>query len=102
MVNNMLVWHLPNRTQGFAAKYKFFSKHDIAMVGGSEKARGLNMEDEKELLQNEYETALYAISGKPHWEGYKKGSNQRGWEGNRKLEIEGIVYYPKARDDDHL
>jgi DNA modification methylase len=24
-------------------------------------------------LQNEYETALYAISGKPHWEGYEKG-----------------------------
>ncbi len=34
-VKNMIVWHLPNRTQGFAAKYKFFSKHDIAMVGVS-------------------------------------------------------------------
>jgi DNA modification methylase len=71
-VKNMIVWHLPNRTQGFAAKYKFFSKHDIAMVG----TRGnveLNQEPEQELLQNEYETALYAISGKPHWEGYKKG-----------------------------
>jgi len=72
-VRNMLVWHLPNRMQGFAAKYKFFSKHDIAMVGGSENARGFNLEGEEELLQNEYETALYAISGKPHWEGYKKG-----------------------------
>ncbi len=72
-VKNMLVWHLPNRMQGFAAKYKFFSKHDIAMVGSSENARGFNLEVEEELLQNEYETALYAISGKPHWEGYKKG-----------------------------
>ena len=26
-VKNMLVWHLPNRHQGFSAKYKFFSKH---------------------------------------------------------------------------
>jgi len=25
------------------------------------------------LLQEEYETALYAIAGKPHWEGYEKG-----------------------------
>jgi len=25
-IKNMLVWYLPNRTQGFAAKYKFFSK----------------------------------------------------------------------------
>ncbi len=72
-VKNMIVWHLPNRTQGFSAKYKFFSKHDIAMVGSSPKARGFNQEQEDELLQNEYETALYAISGKPQWEGYEKG-----------------------------
>lgn len=72
-VKNMLVWHLPNRTQGFAGKYKFFSKHDIAMVGSTEKARELNLKEEGEILQNEYETALYAVSGKPHWESYKKG-----------------------------
>lgn len=72
-VKNMLVWHLPNRTQGFSAKYKFFSKHDIAMVGSSAEARGLNHEPERELFQNEYLTALYAIEGKPHWEGYEKG-----------------------------
>jgi len=38
-IKNMIVWHLPNRTQGFAAKYKFFSKHDIAMVGTQGNAR---------------------------------------------------------------
>ncbi len=73
-VKNMLVWHLPNRVQGFAAKYKFFSKHDIAMVGASrDVAIEFNNEPEEEGLQSEYETALYAISGKPHWEGYEKG-----------------------------
>ncbi|MBP6989317.1 DNA modification methylase [Candidatus Shapirobacteria bacterium] len=73
-VKNMLVWHLPNRSQGFSAKYKFFSKHDIAMVGASPNANiEFNMEDEKDGLQEEYETALYAISGKPQWEGYEKG-----------------------------
>lgn len=72
-VKNMIVWHLPNRTQGFSAKYKFFSKHDIAMVGSSPEARCMNFNPEEELLQNEYEAALYAIQGKPHWEGYKKG-----------------------------
>ncbi len=71
-IKNMLVWHLPNRTQGFAAKYKFFSKHDIAMVGASGNIE-YNTEDEETELQNEYETALYAISGKPQWEGYEKG-----------------------------
>lgn len=71
-VRNMIVWHLPNRHQGFSSKYKFFSKHDIAMVGtGGNKELDLNPEEE--LLQNEYETALYATSGKPHWESYEKG-----------------------------
>ena len=72
-IKNMIVWHLPNRVQGFAAKYKFFNKHDIAIVGSSHDQEILNIEPEDELLQNEYETALYATSGKPHWEGYQKG-----------------------------
>ncbi|MCX6726731.1 MAG: DNA methyltransferase, partial [Candidatus Shapirobacteria bacterium] len=73
-VKNMLVWHLPNRSQGFSAKYKFFSKHDIAMVGASPDVDiEFNMEPETEGLQEEYETALFAIKGKPQWEGYKKG-----------------------------
>ncbi len=73
-VKNMLVWHLPNRTQGFASKYRFFSKHDIAMVGtSSNDGIQLNTDPEEDLLQNEYETALYAIAGKPQWEGYEKG-----------------------------
>ncbi len=72
-VKNMLVWRLPNRMQGFAAKYKFFNKFDIAMVGTSGKGEVVNMKSEEDLLQNEYESALYAISGKPHWESYEKG-----------------------------
>ncbi len=73
-VKNMLVWHLPNRSQGYASKNQFFSKYDIAMVGSSEEKEDLNYTEETELLENEYETALFAISGKPHWEGYKKGN----------------------------
>ncbi len=71
-VKNMLIWHLPNRTQGFAAKYKFFSKYDIAMTGAIGNVE-YNIEDEEMPLQEEYENALYAISGKPHWESYEKG-----------------------------
>jgi DNA modification methylase len=33
----------------------------------------LNVDTEEELLENEHDTALYAISGKPHWEPYGKG-----------------------------
>lgn len=73
-VKNMIVWHLSNRVQGFAAKYKFFNKYDIAMVGCTETAnKEYNLDDEQDGLQNEYDTALFAISGKPQWEQYEKG-----------------------------
>lgn len=69
---NTITWHVPNRVQGFAAKYKFFNKQDIALVG-SKGNISLNLEDEDELFQNEYENAIFATSGKPHFESYKKG-----------------------------
>ncbi|MBI2669527.1 MAG: DNA modification methylase [Candidatus Yanofskybacteria bacterium] len=70
---NTIIWHLPNRVQGFAAKYKFFNKFDIAIVGTSGHVEP-NIEQENEpLLQEEYETALFATSGKPHWENYEAG-----------------------------
>jgi len=71
-VKNMIVWHLPNRSQGFASTYKLFSKYDIAMVGTSKDEKKLNKEPEIEIFQNEYESSLYAISGKPQLEGYEK------------------------------
>ncbi len=71
-VRNMLIWHLPNRHQGFAAKYKFFSKYDLAMIGASGTVE-YNNEPEEGSLQEEYETALYATAGKPQWEGYEGG-----------------------------
>lgn len=77
-VKNMIVWHLPNRHQGFSAKYKFFSKHDIAIVGASpDKDIEFNMEAETDGLEEEYETALFAIQGKPQWEGYQKGKKNQ-------------------------
>jgi len=69
---NTITWHLPNRVAGFAAKYKFFNKTDIALVG-TEGDVQLNLVPEDELFQNEYENALFATSGKPQWESYAKG-----------------------------
>ena len=69
---NTITWHVPNRMQGYSAGNKFFNKTDIALVG----AKGdvvLNVEPEEEPFQNEYENALYATSGKPHFEPYEKG-----------------------------
>ncbi len=69
---NTIVWRLPNRVQGFSAKYKFFNKTDIALVGTQGNV-SLNLEPEGELFQQEYDNAIYATSGRPHWEGYEKG-----------------------------
>jgi DNA modification methylase len=71
---NTITWRLPNRTQGFSAKYKFFNKTDIAVLGTGETFGGLNLKPEEDvLLESEYENALFATSGKPHWEAYEKG-----------------------------
>lgn len=75
-IQNMIVWHIPNRHQGFAAQHKLFSKYDIAMVGASGIV-SYNDANEVGSLQEEYETALYAISGKPHWEQYNKKDKTR-------------------------
>lgn len=70
---NTIIWHLPNRVQGFAAKYKFFNKYDFALVGSTGKVE-LNENPETDpLFQEQYETALFATSGSPHWESYEKG-----------------------------
>lgn len=71
-IRNMIIWTIPNRNQGYAAKHKLFSKYDIAVVGTTP-GKQLNMEPEEELLQNEYETALFATLGDAHWEGYQSG-----------------------------
>lgn len=89
-IKNMIVWHLPNRHQGFSAKYKFFSKHDIAMVGASGMVE-YNHDEEPDGLQEEYETALYAISSKPQWEGY---------EGGKKIQPTDFISF-QANDEKH-
>ncbi len=100
-VKNMLVWHTTNRSQGYPSRYKFLSKHDIAMVGSSEDQEHLNLEGEGELLDNEYETALYAMSGKPQWEGYEAGKRYQPTDfiehpvANKKSSGQSVVFGTK-------
>ena len=70
---NTIIWHLPNRMSGYAAKYKFFNKYDFAMLGTTGKVTLNNDPENEPLLQEDYESALFATSGKPTWESYKKG-----------------------------
>jgi DNA modification methylase len=97
---NTITWHVPNRVQGFAAKYKFFNKADIALVGTSGDV-SLNLEEEDELFQSEYENALYATSGKPHFESYEKGKKIcptdfiEGNAGDQKSSGQSIIFGTK-------
>lgn len=70
---NTIIWHLKNRMQGFAAKYKFFNKYDFAILGTSGNVTLNDNPENEPLLQEEYEAALFATSGQPTWEKYKKG-----------------------------
>lgn len=66
-IKNMIIWHLSNRRQGFAGK-SFFSKYDIAMLGATKDKLNLNLEKENQEIENEYEIALYAMSGKGYFD----------------------------------
>lgn len=70
---NTIIWHLPNRMQGFAAKYKFFNKYDFAIIGSSGVINLNSNPEVNPLFQETYESALFATSGKPTWESYEKG-----------------------------
>lgn len=73
-IKNLIIWNIQNRHQGFASKYRFFSKHDIALAGASPNVDiEFNNEPEEDGLQEQYESALFAISGLPQWENYEKG-----------------------------
>lgn len=79
-IANMVIWWLPNRSQGFSAPHKFFSKFDIAPLAGN---GVLNRDHEQELeeylrekgqkLLDTYEVILYARQGRSAWD-KKKGS----------------------------
>lgn len=100
-IKNMLVWHATNRSQGASSKYSFYNKHDIAMVGTTEEAVELNTESEGGTLDSEYETALYAMSGKPHWEGYEAGKKYQPTDfiehqvSNKRSSGQGVVFGTK-------
>jgi DNA modification methylase len=82
-IRNMIIWHLPNRHQGFSAKGRFFNKYDIAPLAGN----GVdNREDEPELMQyledegqkllDTYEICLYAQKGESE---FSKAKGTKYW-----------------------
>ena len=81
-IRNVVIWHLPNRHQGFAAKYKFFSRYDIAPLADKGKAVKNDAYEEElddylnkhgQKLLDTYEVILYGQRGNSAWERVKNG-----------------------------
>jgi ParB-like chromosome segregation protein Spo0J len=77
-VCNMVIWHLPNRMQGFSRSHFFYNKYDIAIVGDK---NGINNEEYEEefdkFMQSDgakfletYEIGIFGQKGNSEW--YKK------------------------------
>ncbi|HEC88448.1 MAG TPA: hypothetical protein ENI52_03935 [Thermoplasmata archaeon] len=75
-IRNMVIWHLPNRHQGFSRPYVFYNKYDIAIL--ADRGKSILKEDyEKEFdnfliekgqkLLNNYEIILFANQGDSNW-----------------------------------
>ena len=75
-IRNMVIWHLPNRHQGFSAKHQFYSRYDMAQLADKGKSI-MNEKPEQELddylyakgqkLLDSYEIMLYGDKGKSEW-----------------------------------
>jgi DNA modification methylase len=70
------------------------------MVGASGTVE-YNHDEEPDGLQEEYETALYAIAGKPQWEGYEGGKKYQPTDfidynaSNEKSSGQGVIFGTK-------
>jgi site-specific DNA-methyltransferase (adenine-specific) len=73
-LKNMIIWHLPNRHQGFAARGKFFQKYDIVPLAGDgvknesyEKEFDEYLRDKGQKLLDTYEIILFGHKGDAAW-----------------------------------
>ena len=74
-IQNLVIWWLPNRTQGYSRPHFFFNKYDVAPLP---REGVLNQEYEKELdnylgehgqkLLDSYEVVLYGQKGDSYWD----------------------------------
>jgi DNA modification methylase len=69
-IRNMIIWHLPNRMQGFAMRQQFFNKYDIAPLAGdgiineeTEEEAEKYLIDKGQKLLDTYEVILYGKKG---------------------------------------
>jgi len=83
-IRNMVIWHAPNRHQGFGAKGNFFNKYDIAPLAG-DGTRNQEIETEFEnylqehgqTLLNSYDILMFGSKGDAPW--HKKKGNKMTW-----------------------
>lgn len=72
-IQNMVIWYLPKRHQGFGRRHMMFNKYDILLRGATNNGTQLNTQPEEQEIENNYLLSIYAKEGKPPFQ-RKKGS----------------------------
>ena len=79
-IKNMVIWHAPNRHQGFSSRDHFFNKYDIATAGGngilnleSEAEMEEYLEEKGQMLIDNYEVSITGKIGKSEFTPGRKG-----------------------------
>jgi len=79
-IRNMIIWHLPNRHQGFAPRNQFFGKYDIAPLAGdgpvNEKYEiefDKYLQEKGQKLIDTYDILMFGTHGKAEWSKKKGG-----------------------------
>lgn len=74
-IRNMIIWWLPNRSQGWGMSYRFFNKYDIAPLAGEgiqneeyEKELEDYLEEKGQKLLDTYEVIIYGGKSKSYWD----------------------------------
>ncbi len=109
-IQNMVIWHVPGRTQGFGRKHFLFNKYDISILADSKNKEVNDIEEEEytkfleekgEKLVNNIEVALYGKEGKATFNRQKrkataKVSDHISWSpDNEKQSGQNLVFGTK-------
>lgn len=107
-IRNLVIWHLPNRHQGYSLPHGFFGKYDVAPMGGDgvlnlQEEEGFReyLEENGQALLDSYEIAVYGNKGKSEHDKPKRTqfwqvSDHVTWKaGDEKSSGQGLIFGTK-------
>ncbi len=77
-IRNMVIWHTPNRHQGFGAKGQMFSRYDIAPLAGDgvqnndwETELDTYLKEHGQKVLDTYDVVMFGTKGDSTWNSFK-------------------------------